>query len=160
MKEEMFKTNSYYEGLIQNFFGGAKGCFSAFMHLFYQYNQSLIYFEQYSQCFSQLYAKELENCSILSEIILRMGGDNKYYSSSRKFLSGYNIDYVKNFSQIFLLDIELLETNVIELKSMIAKIDNNGIKNKLKTILDNKKYSLKLLKENYFKTNLIETKNN
>lgn len=156
MKETLLKVNSYYEGLIQNFYAGAKGCFSAFMHFFYQYNQSVVFASQYSDSLKNLYEKELENCNILCELLLRMGGDNKFYSSSRKFLSGYNVDYVKNFDKIFLYDIELLEINVIEVKSMIAKIDNKIIKEKLKIVLENKKESLKNLKENYFKNNLID----
>ena len=155
MKENIIKVNSYYEGLIQNFYAGARGCFSAFMHFFYQYNQSVVYGAEYSDCFKLLYETELENCKILSELLLMMGGDNKYYSSSRKFLSGYNVDYVKNFDKVFLYDIELLEINIIEVKSMIYKIENKVIKEKLKIILNNKKNSLKNLKENYFKNNLI-----
>lgn len=156
--KEIFKVNSYYEGLIQNLYAGSKGCFSVFMHVFYQYSQSLVYAQEYSSCFEELYKKELDNCVILSELLLKMGGDNKYYSSSRKFLSGYNVDYIKNFSKIFLADIELLEMNIIEVKNIIAKIDNVNFKNKLKIVLENKKYSLKILKENYFKNNLIESK--
>ena len=120
MKENIIKVNSYYEGLIQNFYAGAKGCFSAFMHFFYQYNQSVVYGAEYSDCFKLLYETELENCKILSELLLMMGGDN-----------------------------------IIELKSMIYKIENKVIKEKLKIILNNKKNSLKNLKENYFKNNLI-----
>lgn len=155
MKETLLKINSYYEGLIQNFYAGAKGCFSAFMHFFYQYNQSIVYATQFTDCFRDLYEAELENCQILSEMLLKMGGDNKYYSSSRKFLSGYNVDYVKNFDKIFLCDIEILEINIIEVKNMIYKIDNKTINDNLKKILNNKKNSLKKLKENYFKNNLI-----
>ena len=155
MKNDIFNANSYYEGLIQNFYGGAKGCFSAFMHFFYQYNQSMVYAQNLTEMFKKLYETELENCSILSKILIKMGGDNKYYSCSRKFLSGYNVDYVKNFSKIFLTDIELLEVNIIELNGLILKIENSAIKNELTIVLSNKKNSLKILKENYFKNNLI-----
>lgn len=155
MKEEILKINSYYEGLIQNFYAGAKGCFVAFMHFFYQYNQSIVFSAEYSECFSQLYQLEIKNCEILSNLIIRMGGDNKFYSSSRKFVSGYNVDYIKNFSKIFLADIELLEINIVELKSIISKIDNQKIRESLKIVLANKRDALKILKENYFKNNLI-----
>ena len=80
-----------------------------------------------------------------------MGGDNKYFSCSRKFLSGSSVDYVKSFEKIFLLDIELLEISIIEVKNIIAKIDNLAIKTHLKQILQNKKSSLTKLKQNYFK---------
>lgn len=149
--KDFFKTNSYYEGLIQNLLGGSKGCFSVFMHFFYQYNQSRVFFDDWAPCFKTLFEKELENCQILSELILKLGGDNKYFSSSRKFLSGNNIEYLKNSSKIFLLDVELLEIGVLETKSLINKIEDDDIRFFLNLILKNKKQELKILKENYFK---------
>lgn len=149
--KDFFKTNSYYEGLIQNLLGGSKGCFSVFMHFFYQYNQSRVFFDDWAPCFKTLFEKELENCQILSELILKLGGDNKYFSSSRKFLSGNNIEYLKNSSKIFLLDVELLEIGVLETKSLINKIEDGDIRFFLNLILKNKKQELKTLKENYFK---------
>lgn len=155
MKDVLLKRNSYYEGLLQNLYAGAKGCFSAFMHFFYQYNQSVVFGKQYSECFFFLYNRELENCNIISQILIKMGGDNKYYSSSRKFLSGYNVDYVKHFAKIFLQDIEILEVNIIEVKNIILKIDDLKVKQELLKILSNKKEELKILKEIYFKNNMI-----
>ncbi len=131
--------------------GGSKGCFSVFMHFFYQYNQSRVFFDDWAPCFKTLFEKELENCQILSELILKLGGDNKYFSSSRKFLSGNNIEYLKNSSKIFLLDVELLEIGVLETKSLINKIEDGDIRFFLNLILKNKKQELKILKENYFK---------
>ncbi|MDE6583455.1 MAG: hypothetical protein K2K31_02260, partial [Clostridia bacterium] len=66
MKSEFYQINSYYQGLVQNYYGGASGCFSAFMHFFYQYNQSLVFAPEFSEIFEKLYQLELENCSILS----------------------------------------------------------------------------------------------
>ena len=129
-----------------------------FQHLcnfFINITKALFMLKNINNVFFELYQLELENCSILSELIIKMGGDNKYYSSSRKFLSGYNVDYIKNFSKIFLADIEVLEINIIEIKSIISKIENIKIKNKLKQILNNKKNALKILKENYFKNHMI-----
>ena len=151
----MFQTNSYYEGLIQNLYAGSQGCFVAYMQFFYQYNQSAVFEPKFCDCFSELFQMEIENCKILSQLLIRMGGDNKFFSSSRKFISGYNVDYIKNIQKIFLADIELLELNIIELKSLTAKIENNEIKIQLKIILENKKSALKILKENFFKNNLI-----
>lgn len=151
MKEEFFQTNSYYEGLLQNLYGGGSGCFSLFMHFFYQYGQSCVFAAEHADCFSRLYELELQNCQILSQILLKMGGDNKYYSNSRKFLSGFNIDYVKDFSQIYLLDVELLEISLLETKGIIAKIENKNIKEMLKIILKNKRIEIDLLKENFLK---------
>lgn len=155
MKDNFYKVNSYYEGLLQNLYAGTKGCFSSFMCFFYQYNQSVVFAPEHSDCFFKIYEIELENCKIISELILRSGGDNKYYSSSRKFLSGNNVNYIKDFTKIYLSDIELLEIGVIEVKNIHAKVENQKIKEKLKKVLENKRKQLKILKENYFKNNLL-----
>lgn len=155
MKEKMLKVNSYYEGLIQNLYAGVNGCFPAFMQFFYQYNQAVVFNPDMAECFESLYKVELENCNILCEIILKMGGDNKYYSSSRKYLSGFNVDYIKNFQKIFLADIEILEISILDVKSLIGKIENIEIRKSLEIVLKNKKMMLKKLKEKYFKNNLI-----
>ncbi len=153
MKDKFY--NSYYEGLLQNLYAGTKGCFSSFMCFFYQYNQSVVFAPEHSDCFYKIYNLELENCKMISELILRMGGDNKYYSSARKFLSGSNVSYIKDFTKIYLSDIELLEISMIEIKNIYGKVENFKIKDKLKKVLENKKNELKILKENYFKNNLI-----
>lgn len=151
MKENFFLNNSYYEGLVQNLYGGSKGCFSLFMHFFYQYNQSCVFDKEYSSCFLTLYELELKNCEILAQVLLKMGGDNKYYSNNRKFLSGYSVDYVKDFVQIYLLDVELLEISMLETKNVIDKIDNKEIVEMVKIVLKNKKIALEILKEKYLK---------
>ncbi len=153
MAEKFYKTNSYYEGLIQNLYGGSKGSFVLFMQFFYQYNQMLVFNERFCDCFEKLYKNELKNCQILSKILLKIGGDNKYYSSSRKFLSGYNVEYIKSLHEIFSEDIELLEISIIEAKNIFEKVENLHIRQDLKIVIENKKNSLKMLKENYFKMN-------
>lgn len=153
---EFLKVNSYYEGLIQNLFGGGKGCFSSFMNFFYQKSQVKQFSPENCDCMQFLCEKELENCEILSELLIKIGGDNRYYSSSRKYLSGYNIDYSKSNSKMFISDVELLEIGIIEVKNVIQKIENKFIKEKLKKILDNKKSELKYLKETFFKNNLLK----
>lgn len=159
MKNEFYKENSYYQGLIQNFYGGKSGCFRVFMNFFYQYEQSLVFDENLSELFQMLYKTELENCVILSKILLKTSSDCKFFSSGRKFLSGYDVDYTKNFSQIFLNDIELLEVGVIEVKNIISKIENLNTKAELGKILKNKKIELRVLRENYLKMNLIKKNN-
>ena len=91
---------------------------------------------------------------MLAEILVEMGADAKFFSKSKTFLSGYNVDYSRNISKIFLSDIEKLELHLIEIKSIILKVRNKRIKEKLNPVLENKKKSLKILRENYFKYNL------
>lgn len=151
--EKFFLPNSYYEGLLQNLYCGVKGCFPLFMHFMYQFNQSKIYFEERSEVFKNLMVMELENCNLLSQLILKIGGDNKFYSSTKRFLFGQNIDYVKDLNQIFSTDIEILEMQILEVKSMILKIESAQIKEILKEILKSKKEELKNLKIDFFKNN-------
>ena len=151
MKESLFFKNSYYQGLVQNLYGGAKGCFSLFMHFFYQYGQSLVFDKKISVCMFKLYMLELQNCEILAEILIKMGGDNKFYSHNRKFLSGYSVDYIKDFAQIYYLDVELLEIGIINVKSAYEKIEDEAVREGLKKVLSNKKIELDLLKENFLK---------
>lgn len=153
--QKTFQQNSYYQGLVQNLYCGTKGCFVAFMQFFYQFNQNCVFQPEFCDCLRLLFEKELENCEILSEIILRMGGDNKYFSSARKFLSGSSVEYIKNVERAFLADIELLEVNIIDVRAVINKIENMEIRAMLKKVLENKKYSLKKLKETYFKSHII-----
>ena len=103
-----------------------------------------------------LYKAELENCEILSQVLIFIGGDNRYFASSRKYLSGFNVDYCKAISKMFVCDVELLEIGIIEVKNALQKIENKTIKEKLKKILDNKKNELKLLKETFFKNNMFK----
>lgn len=153
---EMIKVNSYYEGLIQNLLGGSKGCFVNFMTFFYQYNQTKQFSPENVDCMKELQRLELKNCEVLSEILIMIGGDNRYYSSSRKYISGFNVDYSKAQSKMFVCDVELLEIGIIEVKNALQKIENKQIKEKLKEILENKKNELKILKETFFKNNMLK----
>ena len=156
MKSNVENRNTYYEGLIQNLYCGNSGCFQSFMRFFYQLNQSLVFDQKNVKVFQQLCDTEIENCKMLCSALLDIGGDNKYYSSSKKFLSGYSVDYTKNFSQMFVSDIEMLEVQMIETKNCIYKVENEKIKSVIKKLLENKKKSLKILRENYFKNNIIK----
>ena len=155
MKQDVFSKNSYYEGLLQNLYAGSSGCFVFFMKVFYQYNQMVVFGQENAEMFNELMVSELENCKILSQMIVELGGDNKFFSSSKKFLSGVNVEYCKSVGQMFMSDIETLETHVIEVKNLIAKIENFKIREKLKTILKNKQEKLIVLRKKFFKNNLI-----
>ena len=153
---QLLRVNSYYEGLIQNLFGGSKGCFVNFMTFFYQYNQAKEFSQDNAECLKLLHQLELQNCEILSNILIMIGGDNRYYSSSRKYVSGFNVDYSKAQSKMFVCDVEMLEIGIIEVKNALQKIENKQIKEELKKILENKKNELKMLKETFFKNNMLK----
>lgn len=152
---EMIEVNSYYEGLLQNLFGGSKGCFVSFMTFFYQFCQVKEFSPENADCIKMLFESELQNCETISQILIMIGGDNRFYSSSRKYISGFNVDYSKAQSKMFVCDVELLEIGIIEVKNALQKIENKQIKEKLKKILENKKNELKILKETFFKNNML-----
>lgn len=156
MKNGNFETNSYYLGLVQNLFSGPNSCFVAFMQFFYQHLFSKKQFPQFEECFLRLQSSEIENAQLLGEILLEMGGDPQLFSASRKYVCAKSLNYAKDIDKIFLNDIELLEINIIDLKSAIMKIDDKNLKEKLFKILDNKKLSLKLLKEEFFKSKIVK----
>ena len=137
---------SYYEGLLQVLFFGNDGVFPIFLHFFYQFNQFFVYNNNFSSIFKFVYMKELENCEVVSNLLVLMGGDAKFYSSNKKFISGSGIDYVKNLKSAFELDIELVEKSLIDVKNALVKIDNAKIKEKLRIVIKNKEEELDKLK--------------
>lgn len=149
--------NSYYEGLLQDLFCGNDGFFTIFMHFLYQNNQIFVFYPSFSKDFEKLVSLELESCNTLSRVINEMGGDSKYYSSSKKYIFG-KIDYVKNLESIVDLDLELVEKSLIDTKNVLSKVDNHKIKNQLENILSIKKEEEKILKN--IKFNLFLIKNN
>lgn len=154
--KNMINKNSYYEGLLQDFFAASDGCFCLFMTFFYQYNQIVAFREEFAELFQTMYQIELENSKILSSVIIEMGGDAKFYSHSKNFLSCHSVDYVKSLKQIFLDDIEKLEISIIQNKGLISKIENYKIREKLHTVLENKQKCLKKLREIHLKNCLIK----
>lgn len=139
--------NSYYQGLLCDLYAGKDGCFVCFMQMFYQNNlcKSL---EREVDFFEVIAKKELKNCEILSRLLTKVGGDLQYHSSSRVFISGKTIDYVKNLKKMIESDVELMEVSQVNLKNAISKIDDKQIVGDLKKVLQNKRESLSLLKEN------------
>ena len=149
MKGYFLTKNSYYEGLLQDLFCGNDGFFTIFLHFFYQFNQFLVYNNNFSSIFKFVYMKELENCEVVSNLLVLMGGDAKFYSSNKKFISGSGIDYVKNLKSAFELDIELVEKSLIDVKNALVKIDNAKIKEKLRIVIKNKEEELDKLKNGF-----------
>lgn len=147
--------NSYYEGLLQDIFCEKDGFFAIFMHFFYQKNQIFVNYPSFEKDFEELLRLELECCEKISNLIIELGGDAKFYSSSKRYISGSGIDYVKNLSAILELDIELVEKSVIDIKSAYSKIDNAFLRASLNEILILKNAELDILKNCFLN---VETK--
>lgn len=140
----MREMNSYYQGLIQNLYGGKNGCFVAFMQFFYIYisisdvQQKLVY--------EKLYKQQLKNCINVASILQRSHLDVKYMSSDLKYLSGRDIFYLYDVNLVKKFCVEKVETLITELKSTYEKIDLLDIKEKIKIILLKEKEILKIIK--------------
>ena len=155
MTKKILTKNSYYEGLLQDLYCGNDVLFSNFLHFFYQYNNIFVFYEKFSNEFQTLYKLELEACESVCKVIFSMGGDPKYFSANKKYISGMNIDYVKNLKNIVEFDIELIEKSLIDVKNVISKIDDVEIKARIKNILQIKKTEEKILKNLFLKLNQI-----
>lgn len=141
----LFK-NSYYEGLLQDLFCGKDGFFTIFMHFFYQKNQIFINYPDFYNSFCDLLSIELTVCERVSKVIIELGGDAKFYSSAKKYISGSGVDYIKNLASMLELDIELIEKNIIDLKSVYSKVENGNIRASLNEILVLKNEEINILK--------------
>lgn len=153
----LFK-NSYYEGLLQDLFCGKDGFFTVFMHFFYQKNQILINYPDYNKSFCELLSIELKVCESVSKVIIELGGDAKFYSSTQKYISGCGVDYVKNLASMLELDIELIEKNIIDLKGVYSKIENGNIRASLNEILILKNEEINILKNCFLSLENINNK--
>ncbi len=138
--------NSYYEGLLQDLFCGNDGFFTIFLHFLYQFNQVSVFYPNFEKEFEKLYLLEIEVCNLLSKTIIEIGGDAKYYSSSKKFVTA-SIDYIKTLPLIVDVDMEFIEKNLIDLKNTLSKIDNVRIKTELRKVVAIKEQEEKILKE-------------
>lgn len=146
-KVSKFLKNSYYEGLLQDLFCEKDGFFSIFLHFFYQKNQISKFYPNFLEDFAGLLNLEEKACAKVSELIIELGGDAKFYSANRKFFSTSGLDYVKNLASILEMDIELVEKSVIDIRSAYAKIENANIRASLNEILIWKNEELKILKD-------------
>lgn len=153
---KLFLKNSYYEGLLQDLFGEKDGFFTILMHFLYQKNQIFINYPDFASDFEELLSLELKSCEKTSELIIGLGGDAKFYSSNKKYISGSGVDYVKNLRPILELDIELVEKSIIDIKNAYSKIENASVRAVLNEILIIKKDELNILKNCYL---LLENKN-
>ena len=138
--------STYYQSLLLELYSGSEGFVINYLQFMYQYNLFFNKNRAYEEAFKYLIDNEFECISLVSEILNVLGCDTKFASNNGKFISGRQIDYVKDLMQMHLLDIENIEKNIIEIKSMMQKISVNVIKNQLRDILIIKQNELRFLK--------------
>lgn len=144
------KHNCYYLGIIQNLFCGTESEACCFLQFSYQSNILSPFGNEISKSFARYAQDDLFHTTLLSELILSLGGDPVFCDNQGRWLSGRRIDYVKDIKQMLFYDIELKENMIIEYKTAISKIDDMAIKQLLTAILKDEEqccFELKMLKD-------------
>lgn len=141
------KHNDYYLGIVQDLFCGKEGEFTSFLQFTYQNNILLPFGNDYHRLFSSLADEEAFHCSILSELIISLGGDPIFADNQGRWFGGRWIDYIKDIKQMLSLNIEMKEKTIIDYKTAISKIDDMAIKQFLMAILKDEEVMCLKLKQ-------------
>lgn len=141
-------ANSYYLGLVQNLYAGSEGELASFLQTTYQ-SGVLEDTQQVAEILKKIAEQDKKHLSILSHVILMLGGDPKFFNAQNKWFSTREIDYVQGVKQVVSFDIELKEKIIIDYKSTIQKISSPDIKAVLARILADENNHLQALKNIY-----------
>ena len=148
-KFSRLKPNSYYQGLLQNLYGGADGEVCAFLQNTYHSFMMSAFGNENSKLFSEMAEEDIFHSKKLAELIIMLVGDPIYASAQGKWLTGRSVDYIKSTRQMFLIAIEQKEKLIIDYKSALLKIDEPVIKKALSSILQDEETHLVKLKNIY-----------
>ena len=140
------RKNAYYAGLIQNLLFGSEGVCIFVLQLKYQISILENFYSDISKTLNEIKEVEEVHEKFLSHAVIMTGGDPMLCTSQNKWISGRNIDYVKEIKQILSLNLEIKEKTLLDLKSAFLKIENIEIKNLLKILIDDEQITIKKLK--------------
>lgn len=142
-------ANSYYLGLVQNLYAGSEGELACFLQATYQFQALEDYDHEIVGTLKKIAEQDQKHLSILSHIILMLGGNPKFLNAQNKWFSTREIDYVQGVKQIISFDIELKEKVILDYKSTIQKISSSEIKSVLSRILADENNHLQALRNIY-----------
>lgn len=142
-------ANSYYLGLVQNLYAGSEGELACFLQATYQFQALEDYDQEIVGTLKKIAEQDQKHLSILSHIILMLGGNPKFLNAQNKWFSTREIDYVQGVKQIISFDIELKEKVILDYKSTIQKISSSEIKSVLSRILADENNHLQALRNIY-----------
>lgn len=140
-------ANSYYLGLVQNLYAGSEGELACFLQATYQFQ--VLDDQEIVGTLKKIAEQDQKHLSILSHIILMLGGNPKFLNAQNKWFSTREIDYVQGVKQIISFDIELKEKVILDYKSTIQKISSSEIKSVLSRILADENNHLQALRNIY-----------
>ena len=142
-------ANSYYLGLVQNLYAGSEGELACFLQPTYQFQVHEDYDQEIVGTLKKIAEQDQKHLSILSHIILMLGGNPKFLNAQNKWFSTREIDYVQGVKQMISFDIELKEKVILDYKSTIQKISSSEIKSVLSRILADESNHLQALRNIY-----------
>ena len=142
-------ANSYYLGLVQNLYAGSEGELACLLQATYQFQVLEDYDQEIVGTLKKIAEQDQKHLSILSHIILMLGGNPKFLNAQNKWFSTREIDYVQGVKQIISFDIELKEKVILDYKSTIQKISSSEIKSVLSRILADESNHLQALRNIY-----------
>ena len=139
--------NSYYCGLLQNLFAGSEGEVVIFLQLQYHANTLSSYNEKISNVLNEISITDLKHQQLLAHAIQMTYGNPIYATTQGKYISGKQIDYIRDTKQIVQINLEAKEKSIIDYKLAISKIENLQIKLLLTAILADEENHRLILKK-------------
>ena len=150
-KIKVLRKNAYYAGILQNLLFGSEGIFIFLMQINYQMAILNDFNKNYVDVLNFINNLQIKFYKALSQAIIMCGGDPIFANSQGKWITGRQVDYIKDFKQIVNYNIEIKEKSLIDLKFAFSKIDNIEIKNLLKLLIKDEEVVLGKLKSfNHF----------
>lgn len=139
--------NSYYSGILQNLYAGSEGEVVLFLQLRYHYNILKLFNPKVAEVLNEISLTDLKHQELLANAIEMTYGNPIYATTQGKWISGSQIDYIKDTKQILLTNLEAKEKTIIDYKVAISKIENTQIKLLLSSILSDEENHRLILKK-------------
>lgn len=138
--------NSYYAGILQNLYAGPEGEVVVFLQLRYHVAILKNFNSKISNILNEIAISDLRHQELLAQAIEKTYGNPFYATTQGKWISGRQIDYIKDTKQILHVNLEAKEKSIIDYKIAISKIDNVQIKQLLTAILSDEENHRLVLK--------------
>ena len=137
--------NPFFASLIQKLYAGDSGKLISFLQFSYYSHNLSPFGESLSRTFERIANDDLSHIKTLAEMLVMLG-EKPLPKIDGKILSLRNIKAETDKNSMWLNSIEIKERSIIDIKTVISKIDNRYIKNALTRILNEDNYNLELLR--------------
>lgn len=134
-KMSELKSNPFYTEILQNLYMGDKGEVVSYLQLCYQSFLLLPFGSEYGNIFGEIASEDFLHMKLLSQRIIKFGGNPVFSNTQGIWLGGRSINYSKDIKSMLFSNIELKESSLINYKTAYAKIENESLKKLLKSII-------------------------